>query len=175
MMLRLSSGSLTARMAFRMASVVGMGKLEAAKATGYRGTVPEKDNRSLRSAGRHQLLLTYPGDQAYGGIRQGGPDRSEGMVRVGCPGVERPVGQEDEEQVVSRVDPDLGAGKAGVAVRGVADEGTEETGLLAVELGCVPAEEARAAVGPARKELANGRGAHPLALGPAPLRSQTWA
>ena len=87
--------------------------------------MPEKDSGSLSSARRHQLLLTYRRDQAYGGIGQGGPYDAERMVRIGRPGVERPIRQEDQKQIVSRINPDLGPGKAGMTVRRIADESTE--------------------------------------------------
>jgi hypothetical protein len=47
------------------------------------------------------------------------------MVRIPRPGVERPVRQEDQEQVVSRINPDLGPRKAGMTVRRFTDESTK--------------------------------------------------
>src|SRR3954466_4256320 len=68
MILRLSSGSLTARIAFRMASAVGIEELPAIgyrlSAIGYRLSVPNEDNDVERSALRHQVLLAGMGDQA---------------------------------------------------------------------------------------------------------------
>src|SRR4051812_25688847 len=91
------------------------------------------------------------GDQADCRIGQLRPDGSETVAGISDPGIESPVGEEDEEQVVCRIYPDLCAGEAGMAIRRLADESAIKARLILVELGCVPPQQPRTAVG-ARRE-----------------------
>src|SRR3954470_14174577 len=101
------------------------------------------------------------GDQADGRIGQLGPDRAETVGGISDSGVEGPVGEEDEEQVVCWVYPDLCAGEASMAVCRLTDEGTIEARLILIELGCVPPQQPRAAVGARREKSLDRAGGYP--------------
>src|SRR6185436_12513228 len=107
----------TARIAFRMASAVGMGGLLV---MGYwlrlwLGITPQ-DNASDGSALGHQILLAGMGNQADGRIGELCPDRPEAVSGISDPWVEGPVGEEDQKEIVCGVNPDLGAGEASMAI-----------------------------------------------------------
>src|SRR4051794_38925854 len=103
-------------------------------------------------------------NQADSGVRQFDPNGAQSMHGVMHPGIEGPVGQEDEKQISGRIDPELGSGKASVPIGGVADQRAEETGLVEVLLWSVPPQQAGTAVWAAGQEPANSSGAHPLSL-----------
>src|ERR1043166_3083867 len=132
MMLRLSSGSLTARRALRTVSGVGVG----IAGLGSKGS-PWKlmGRKPLRGGGdfslltahcssafRDQLLVARVRHQPDGRIRKLGSHQLETVLRARDLGVEASVGEKHQKEIASRVDPELGSGKAGVSVRRVADQ-----------------------------------------------------
>ena len=121
---------------------------------------------SLAAGVRHQA------DRRVGQV---GPDRLEPLEGVAGLGIERPVGEEHQEEIVGRVDPQLGAGEAGVPVGRLADQCPEDARLLAVELRRIPAQQAGTAVGALAEERPHGGGANPDPFGPIPSLSHTCA
>src|SRR4051794_39339390 len=121
MMLRLSSGSLTALSAFRIASEPGTAPL----GVGMGEDMSQTYHAGGRSAASHQLLLTGVGNQANGGVRQVGAHITQPVHGITDPRIEGAIGQEHQEQVSRGIDPELGAGEAGMSVRGIADEPAE--------------------------------------------------
>src|SRR5215210_2590563 len=86
-------------------------------------------------------------------------------MRVGPPGIERAIGQKDQEEVMNRIYPQLRSSKPGVAIGRRADEGAVQAGLLTVQLRSIPAQESRPGVR-ARAEKAPDCGrTHPWSPG----------
>src|SRR4051812_43986813 len=106
------------------------------------------------------------GDQAYGRVRQLGPDGPEAMGGVSDPRIEGAIGEKDEEQIVGGIDPHLRAGEAGMPVCGLADESAIEARLILIELRGIPAEEPGTTVVPRGQEAFDGSLGDPLPVRP---------
>ena len=83
------------------------------------------------------------------------------LHRVPGPGVKGPVGEEDQKEIVRRVDPELGAREPGVAVRRLGDQRAIDTRLLLVQLGESQPSSRVPPRGLPGEELAYGGRIHP--------------